>query len=596
MLFIGTLSHAQKIEDALKLTENEQFDDASKAYRTLISKFPTNANFYYYAGDNFFKNDENDSAKIYFDKGLSINPGSALNLVGLGSLAWVDSNFNKAKDYFNQALALQTGKNIDVEVAQKIAEAYIYYPTKNLDEAIRLLDLAEKAKPKNFMTKVLKGDAIWEKDVTNAGPSIQLYQTAQALDANHAISFVKEGRAWLRNRSYERAEEKFNEAMLIEPNFAPVYREMGDMKYILKDYDMASANYQKYLSLNANPSAYRRYIRALYTAKKYDEAIATGEKTLELYPDQLGIYALIAYAYAEKENTTPEEYAKANTYLDKFFEKAGDKARAVDWFYRYKIYSKTNNDSLAFLSIKKAMSMPNVQCAWYSDYYNLQYRMRLYNEVIQTLNDKAANATCKGLSLTDNFMLARANYFLNNYVIADTLINRIVIAKPDFITGYVWLAKIRDKQDTGKYKTLAKVHYEKFLSSLKPEDISKNKVDYLNSNSYLAVYYYYATPPDYATASTYFKAIYAIDTLNKNAINFFNSKVGKEFAPAGFVFKTPVVPAPKNGTKTTPKTTTGTKTTTGSKTTKPTTTKTVTKTTTKPKVVTKPKTTKPKTK
>ena len=50
----------------------------------LIAKEPQNANNYFYYGDNYFKAENPDSAKIIFQKGLSIDPNNALCTVGLG--------------------------------------------------------------------------------------------------------------------------------------------------------------------------------------------------------------------------------------------------------------------------------------------------------------------------------------------------------------------------------------------------------------------------------------------------------------------------------------------------------------------------------
>ena len=50
-------ARAQSIQDAIKFTENEQFETATKAFKSLLKGQPTNGEVYYYIGENYFKND-----------------------------------------------------------------------------------------------------------------------------------------------------------------------------------------------------------------------------------------------------------------------------------------------------------------------------------------------------------------------------------------------------------------------------------------------------------------------------------------------------------------------------------------------------------
>ena len=56
-------ARAQSIQDAIKFTENEQFETATKAFKSLLKGQPTNGEVYYYIGENYFKNEEKTNSK-----------------------------------------------------------------------------------------------------------------------------------------------------------------------------------------------------------------------------------------------------------------------------------------------------------------------------------------------------------------------------------------------------------------------------------------------------------------------------------------------------------------------------------------------------
>jgi len=85
LLLFGTKSmQSQTLADAMRLSENEAYEKAEKAFNTVIGADATNADAYYYQGQNYLKLEKNNEAKAAFEKGITINPNSALNYVGLG--------------------------------------------------------------------------------------------------------------------------------------------------------------------------------------------------------------------------------------------------------------------------------------------------------------------------------------------------------------------------------------------------------------------------------------------------------------------------------------------------------------------------------
>ena len=63
-LSFGVFANAQTLQDAITKTENERFEAAAADFRSLISKDATKGDTYFYFGENYFKNDNLDSAMI----------------------------------------------------------------------------------------------------------------------------------------------------------------------------------------------------------------------------------------------------------------------------------------------------------------------------------------------------------------------------------------------------------------------------------------------------------------------------------------------------------------------------------------------------
>src|SRR3978361_180027 len=103
LVCVGSSVFAQSLDDAKKAVDAEQFQKAKSMLKNLVTTESTKDENYFYLGWVYIKQDYPDSAKAVFQKGLNVNPKSALNYVGLGIVARLDkdqagttSNFNKA--------------------------------------------------------------------------------------------------------------------------------------------------------------------------------------------------------------------------------------------------------------------------------------------------------------------------------------------------------------------------------------------------------------------------------------------------------------------------------------------------------------------
>src|ERR1700733_3068922 len=111
LLFTGTSVFAQSLDDAKKAIDAEQYQKAKSMLKNLTVTESTKDENFFYLGWVYVKQDYMDSAKTVFNKGIAVNPKSALNFAGLGAVAHVEKDNSTATTDFNTAITLAGKKN-----------------------------------------------------------------------------------------------------------------------------------------------------------------------------------------------------------------------------------------------------------------------------------------------------------------------------------------------------------------------------------------------------------------------------------------------------------------------------------------------------
>jgi tetratricopeptide (TPR) repeat protein len=471
---------AQTLQSAIKLTENEQFETASRQFSTLLKSQPENGDIYYFWGDNYFKSEEQDSARWYFQKGIEVAPTNPLNYAGLGKIYLHEKKAAEAQAQFDKAQKLANPK--EAKVLVKIAEAWIKSPEKDLEKAATLLIMAQKLEPKNPEVFIMMGDMYLEKaDGNNA---IEQYNKARDLDKTSVKAILRQGQLYGRSKNYNLALEKYKEAEAIDPNFAPAYREQGELYFLSKKYDIAKQKYEKYLDLSGNlPSAQTRYGSFLFLNKEYEKAIEQLNIVLKSDTSKNNLNRLLGYSYFEVG-----DFEKGTRYMNRFFARAAKENTRLlssDFEYRAKLLSKTGNDSLAIIDYEKVLEMEPERLEIYSELAALSTKAKKYDKTIYYYNKKVEAGKANG---NDWFYLGRAYYNTKNFAMADSSFKQLTLVQPTLPVGYLWRAKASIQIDPESKEWLAKPHYEAFIE--KTTDPSKSVKDLIEAHKYLGFYYF----------------------------------------------------------------------------------------------------------
>ncbi len=526
---LASSAFAQTLQDAITKTDNERYAAAASDFRALIAKEANKGDNYFYYGENFFKKGDLDSANMYYQKGVELNATYPLNYVGLGKVLWYKGNTADAKTQLFKAATLGANKN--TEVMRKTAETYINADNKNLDEAMTLLNAAIKIEPKNAENYLLMGDALLEKNPTEGGPAIKQYDKFSELNPKSPKGILRAGKLYQRGRNYQLALDLYKKAQDLDPTYAPAYREKAELYHLAGQKANAVESYKKYLELNNSDEARERYAAFVFNNKQYAEAITEIEKLQGAGNTNLYLDRYLGYSYAELGNKTDTAaYRKGLNAISKFFDKSSKVAnfKYVGTDYKYKgiLLAKTGKDSLGIIEMEKAAEMdPKLAGDITNEIAKSYMKSKRYDKAIATYEKKMAGDP-KNLSGQDYFEMGRAYYFgPKDFVKSDSCFSKVTQSIPTFATAYFWRGKANVQQDLKNEKWLAKPHYEKALTLVKPEERAGVKLNVIEASEYLG--YYYLVMKDNAKAKEYFTIVKDLDPNNKKQVEFFKSPAGK---------------------------------------------------------------------
>ncbi|HWB63874.1 MAG TPA: hypothetical protein VG603_10215, partial [Chitinophagales bacterium] len=182
--FFVTAAFAQTIDDAQNEINNENYYKARVILNKLL-KDPASdkAQVEYYMGNAYLKDDEADSAKMFYKM---VNTGDSKNPLGYlaaGRLGVLAKNSTEAKMNFDRAAQVTKFKNANVFF--ETGDAYFRPQIFDLAAAIQNLEKANELDGKNTTIMMELGDAYLENssnDPTMGGKAMTEYENAIAIN------------------------------------------------------------------------------------------------------------------------------------------------------------------------------------------------------------------------------------------------------------------------------------------------------------------------------------------------------------------------------------------------------------------------------
>jgi tetratricopeptide (TPR) repeat protein len=387
---------------------------------------------------------------------------------------------------------------------------------------------------------------------------------------------MKIGYVYVAGRAFTQAIPNFEEAIQLDANYAPAYRELGQLYWRARRLEQSKTNFKKYLDLTeGNIPAKTKYINSLFYAGDYDEVIKNVEEVLAVDKSRGYMNRLAGYSYYEKDNP---DYEKALSYMEILFNTVQPEyILQKDYHYMARILLKKNQNytkmadelnslkpqlereksrlataakadqpkykasvdeltkKLANLesSVAKANAEIDKAFAEYNKALNFKRtdpKVALTSQERSLLSEMATNYynyrryadaartwlklvdPSKENNLAEYMQIGKAFNNGDRLKSADSVFNIILKKSPDYVPAYLWIARTYSKMDPDTKSGLAKPKFEKLLS-VAGKDSLKNEAEMVESLSYLG--YYSMENGNYSKAKEYYNRMIILDPNSK---------------------------------------------------------------------------------
>ena len=518
MTCIGSTVMAQTLEQGKQFLYYERFASAQSAFENVLKANPNNIDAVYWLGQTMIhRRDTRDTAgaKALYQKMLVANANPPLILAGMGHVELLYGNKTDSRQRFETALSLTKEK--DNNVINAVAYANTDAKEGDPNYAIQKLNIATQIKRFNDpQTYVLLGDAYRKQ--FDGGNAVLNYQRALGLNPKLAEAKMKIGIIYLTQNNREYFLPAFDEAVTIDPAYAPAYQQLF-LYWYLRDVNKAAAYLDKYAA-NSDQGPDLEYMKAgmMYVSGKVPESRTRAQQLIAQYGPNVNprMYKLVAFASDSLGDITT-----ARDAMENYFAKADSSIYMSTDFEEYaKIYSKFSDSvskSHAFQYYAKAIMLDTM------DTDKQKYATEGL-DLAKQIHDKQDAAYISGTlynslkspTNSDLYKYGMSNYSAGNYKKADSIFCGVYESKyPTEIFGYLWCAKSLQAQDDSlNSKGLAVGAYEKLASFARSiPDSAKYKTQTIGAYFYLASYYN-DVKKDKAKAIEYMQKALEVDPTN----------------------------------------------------------------------------------
>jgi len=222
-------------------------------------------------------NGDLDSAKIFYEKVLNVDPNCVLALGWLGTIEAQRKNFSIAQPLLEKALAGSNDPNFLLNYATLLQENYHY------EEAIEIYLKVINVRRSQV---ALSNLAACHNKLKQSDKSLYISDEALLIDPNYAEAWSNRGNALNDLKRHEEALASYERSLELKPDYAEAWSNRGVALNDLKRHEEALASYERSIKLKPdNAKAWSNRGNTLNDLKRHEEALASYERSLELKPD-----------------------------------------------------------------------------------------------------------------------------------------------------------------------------------------------------------------------------------------------------------------------------------------------------------------------
>lgn len=338
-------------------------------------------------GNVYIKQNQEDSAKVIFSKGLLAPEMARFNYIGLGQLDLNNNNLTAAQANFS--LATKDLKKKDIEEWVYVAKAYLNADKPDYNAALTALAKASAVNNMDPATLLTMGDAYY--GLKNQNDGYKAYRDAFNIDGSLIRAKVQLGVLLKGAKAYTEAVKAYDEVVATNPTYGPVYRELAETYYYWANNEprnykayiqKALEYYEKYMTLTDYSLASRmRHADFLILAKDYKALELEANAMKEL--DKVNPRILRYLGYSAYENGNVDVAQKS---LEDFIANPSNKIIPRDYIY------------LGLINLKKSFNAETKvvdQTLFDSGVANIKKAVELDINMTNDLSEVGKNSTSK---------------------------------------------------------------------------------------------------------------------------------------------------------------------------------------------------------
>jgi len=445
-LLVTTGIKAQSIQDGINHLYAERTKSAKETFDKLLATNPNNLDAVYWLGQTYIEMEDLKSARDLYSKTLQANGNAPLILAGMGHVNLIDGKKDEARQMFETAINLSTGKKgVDVSILNAIGRANIDAKDGDVAYALDKLKAAAQKDPKNADVFLNLGDAY--RKAHEGGDAVINYDMASSANPAMARPIYRKAMVYYTQKNWELVTDLLKKATTVDPKFAPAYYELYYYSLGKLDFNTAQDYASKYIA-NTDQDPQNDYLVAqtCFAKKDYDCAINTSKGIISKAGEQTKprTYKLLAYSYVGKGDT-----ASAKEFIDKYFAKGKEEELIPqDYVLRGQIYG-TSDPNIVYESYLKATQMDSVyESKMKTIQDGIDFAKAKNNKIMEGNLRLLQSANRKTPNPSDAFFTGLAFYLGADYKRADSLFKLYIASFPDSLYGHYYDARANLAMDT----------------------------------------------------------------------------------------------------------------------------------------------------